>query len=67
MVRRLAPNPWEFDKVLRLPLAEALCMYEILLREDARDDYQYRLLLWTIAKVMGGKAKAPEVPDLLKE
>jgi hypothetical protein len=70
VVRELADyNPAQYAHVTRLPLAEAIYAYQRRLRDDARHEYEYALLLYVIKGSSFGKhvGQPPAVPAILKE
>lgn len=51
---------------MRWPLREALLALEELRRDEARAAWQFEMVVWAVFAAQGSKAKAPELPALLK-
>jgi hypothetical protein len=60
-------DPARYRSVLSVALREALVCYEAKLKDEARSNYEFQLVTWAILAQAGGKAKPPELPEILKD
>ena len=67
MVRTLADwDPERYRAVIRWPCGEALAAYEARMKRDAELNYSIMHIAWVIAASHGSKAKAPKLPEILR-
>ena len=68
MVRTLADwNPGKYHSVIQWPCGEALAAYEARMKRNAERNHTIAYIAWVVAASHGSKAKAPKLPEILKD
>jgi hypothetical protein len=67
VIRRLARDPDDVDRVLTWPVREALLAYLARARADTQREYDVARLMWAAAAAFGGGGDPPPRPPLLDD